>query len=89
MRIVLTLVHSAGLMPVGRGLCPAATAAHQRQLTCRNSCRPLVTQFITIKMVETLRFLGEIALAFIAFAAGSELYLTELRSRFTEPTISS
>ncbi len=37
--------------------------------------------FITPEAVKRLNFLNEIALAMIAFAAGSELYLKELRSR--------
>ena len=37
--------------------------------------------FITVKEVVKLNFLNEIALSIIAFAAGSELYLNELRSR--------
>ena len=43
---------------------------------------PFVLQLIETEAVEQLNFVNEIALAFIAFAAGSELYLLELRSRF-------
>jgi len=37
--------------------------------------------FITREALQQLQFLNEIALAIIAFSAGSELYLKELRSR--------
>ncbi len=37
--------------------------------------------FIAAEDLESLKIIDEIALAFIAFAAGSELYLRELRSR--------
>jgi len=40
-----------------------------------------VLNFIPPKAVDNLFFLNEIALAIIAFSAGSELYLNELRSR--------
>ncbi|REE81968.1 Trk K+ transport system NAD-binding subunit [Lutibacter oceani] len=40
-----------------------------------------VLNFISPKAVDELFFLNEIALAIIAFSAGSELYLNELRSR--------
>ncbi len=40
-----------------------------------------VLNFITKEAVEKLNFLNEIALAIIAFSAGSELYLDDLRSR--------
>ncbi len=40
-----------------------------------------VLNFITPKAIEKLNFLNEIALAIIAFSAGSELYLNDLRSR--------
>lgn len=43
---------------------------------------PFVLDFVSIEAVENLRVLDEISLAFIAFAAGSELYLDEMRSRF-------
>ena len=43
---------------------------------------PFVLHLIPAEAVERLRFVDEIALAFIAFAAGSELYLKDLRSRF-------
>ncbi len=42
---------------------------------------PFVFDFIPHEAVENLRFIDEISLAFIAFAAGSELYLQELKSR--------
>jgi len=43
---------------------------------------PYVLGLIPENATDHLRFVDEIALAFIAFAAGSELYLKELRSRF-------
>ena len=47
---------------------------------------PFVLKLIPEEAVENLRFVDEISLAFIAFAAGSELYLKELRSRFRSIT---
>ncbi len=43
---------------------------------------PYVLGLIPAEAVEKLRFVDEISLAFIAFAAGSELYLKEFRDRF-------
>ncbi len=43
---------------------------------------PYVLNMIPSEAIPKLRFVDEISLAFIAFAAGSELYLKELRSRF-------
>ena len=57
---------------------------------------PLITGFLVIGLISgpellglidsdalhQLRFLNDIALAFIAFAVGSELYLKELRNRW-------
>ena len=43
---------------------------------------PFIFDFISVEATERLRFVDEFALAFIAFVAGSELYLKELRSRF-------
>ena len=43
---------------------------------------PWVLGLISEGAIEKLRFVDQIALAFIAFAAGGELYLKELRSRF-------
>lgn len=43
---------------------------------------PFIFDFISIEATERLRFVDELSLAFIAFVAGSELYLKELRSRF-------
>ncbi|NQX80585.1 MAG: cation:proton antiporter [Flavobacteriaceae bacterium] len=40
-----------------------------------------VLNFITKEAVDNLNFLNDIALSIIAFSAGSELYLQELRSR--------
>ena len=42
---------------------------------------PFVLGFASEESLEQLRFIDEISLAFIAFAAGSELYLPELRGR--------
>ena len=44
-------------------------------------CGPFVLNFMTISSIKSLKFLDQIALAFIAFAAGGELYLKELNSR--------
>ncbi len=43
---------------------------------------PYFLGLIPAAATEHLRFVDEMALAYIAFAAGSELYLKELRSRF-------
>lgn len=43
---------------------------------------PFGLNLITAVSVENLRLIDEVSLAIIAFAAGSELYLKELRSRF-------
>ncbi len=45
-------------------------------------CGPFVLNLISFDSTEDLTFINDIALAFIAFAAGSELYVKELRSRF-------
>ena len=42
---------------------------------------PFVLDLIPAEAVDQLRFVDEVSLAFIAFAAGSELYLKELHSR--------
>ncbi|WP_456409466.1 monovalent cation:proton antiporter family protein [Oceanithermus sp.] len=42
---------------------------------------PYVLGMITKEELERLRFIDEMALAFIAFAAGAELYLSEVRPR--------
>ncbi len=47
---------------------------------------PFVLDLIPAEAVEHLRFVDEVSLAVIAFAAGSELYLKELRSRFRSIT---
>ena len=44
-------------------------------------CGPYLLNVITADAVEHLKFIKDISLAFIAFAAGSELYLKELRNR--------
>jgi len=43
---------------------------------------PFILRLMATSDVEALRFFDEIALAFIAFAAGSEMALDELRGRF-------
>lgn len=43
---------------------------------------PFIFNFISVEATERLRFVDEFSLAFIAFVAGSELYLKELKSRF-------
>jgi Trk K+ transport system NAD-binding subunit/Kef-type K+ transport system membrane component KefB len=43
---------------------------------------PFLLQFMNTADVEHLLFLDEISLAFIAFAAGSEMYLEELHGRY-------
>ena len=43
---------------------------------------PFILQFMDVTSVESLRFLDEVSLAFIAFAAGSEMALDELRGRY-------
>ncbi len=47
---------------------------------------PYGLDFIHARDVGDLHFIDEVSLAFIAFAAGSELYLNELRSRFKSIT---
>ncbi|MEO1443728.1 MAG: cation:proton antiporter, partial [Chloroflexota bacterium] len=42
---------------------------------------PFVLNLIPSEAIDGLRFVDEISLAVIAFVAGSELYLKELRSR--------
>ena len=42
---------------------------------------PFVLDLIPSEAIGSLRFVDEIALAFIAFAAGSEMYLKDFRSR--------
>ena len=44
---------------------------------------PYVLGLIAVETTEKLRFLDELSLGFIAFAAGSELYLKELKNSFT------
>ncbi|WP_109832993.1 monovalent cation:proton antiporter family protein [Reichenbachiella versicolor] len=44
-------------------------------------CGPFVLELIPIESIHRLNFINETALAFIAFAAGSELYFRELTSR--------
>jgi Trk K+ transport system NAD-binding subunit/Kef-type K+ transport system membrane component KefB len=43
---------------------------------------PFVLDFISAEDVRKLHFIDQFSLAFIAFAAGSELYLKELKKRF-------
>ncbi len=42
---------------------------------------PFVLNILTDELLTTLHFIDEVALGFIAFAAGSELYLKDLRGR--------
>ena len=44
---------------------------------------PYLINLIPTESIPKLSFINDIALAFIAFAAGAELYLNELRNRFT------
>ena len=44
---------------------------------------PFVLNLITEQNVINLRFIDDIALAFIAFSAGNELYIKEIRPRIT------
>ncbi|MEL6591312.1 MAG: cation:proton antiporter [Bacteroidota bacterium] len=43
---------------------------------------PFLLRLLPSENVDSLRFINDLSLAFIAFAAGSELYLKELRSQF-------
>jgi len=43
---------------------------------------PFVFKLIPVEKTNDLNFLNEISLAFIAFAAGSELYLKQIRGQF-------
>ena len=77
------------------GFLIVALAAHQIANVFQKIKLPLITgliitgliagssvlNFITSESIEKLNFLNEIALAIIAFSAGAELYLNELRSR--------
>ena len=77
------------------GFLIVALAANQIALVFQKIKLPLITgfiitgliagssvlNFITPEAIEKLDFLNQIALSIIAFAAGSELYLNELRSR--------
>ena len=45
-------------------------------------CGPHLLGLIPAQSVKRLEFINEIALAFIAFAAGAELYLREMRQQF-------
>ena len=47
---------------------------------------PYVLDLISDEAVTSLHFVDEVSLAYIAFAAGSELYLEELRSQFKSIT---
>ncbi len=42
---------------------------------------PYITNLIQVESIKKLAFINDFALSFIAFAAGSELYLNELRNR--------
>ena len=43
---------------------------------------PFLLNMVPAEAIQPLHFVDEISLAFIAFAAGSELYMAELRGRF-------
>ena len=43
---------------------------------------PFILNFITTEALPRLRFIDHISLAVIAFIAGSELYLKELKKRY-------
>lgn len=45
-------------------------------------CGPYLLGLVPNESVQRLQFINDIALAFIAFAAGAELYLRELRQQF-------
>ncbi len=47
---------------------------------------PFILNLIPAEAVHSLRFIDELALAVIAFAAGNELYLKEIRDRFKSIT---
>ncbi len=47
---------------------------------------PFILNLITVETIANARFIDEIALAVIAFAAGSELYIEELRDRIKSIT---
>ncbi len=77
------------------GFAIVAIAANQIAKTFQKIKFPLITgliitgiiggssilNFITVKEVKNLDFLNQIALAIIAFSAGAELYIDDLRSR--------
>ncbi|NQU34430.1 MAG: cation:proton antiporter [Bacteroidetes bacterium] len=83
------------LIVVGIGLLIVALAANSIAKVFQRIKLPLITgfiitgiiagssmlNFITQESIQKLDFLFDIALAIIAFSAGSELYLNELRSR--------
>ncbi|MCB9423007.1 MAG: cation:proton antiporter [Ardenticatenaceae bacterium] len=43
---------------------------------------PFVLNLVPVESIAPLHFVDEVALGYIAFAAGSELYISELRGRF-------
>ena len=43
---------------------------------------PFILDLVPLEAMGKLDFVGDLSLAFIAFAAGAELYLKELRGRF-------
>ena len=79
------------------GFLIVAISANQISKVFKQINLPLITGFIMTGIIagpyllglvpegtiEHLGFINELSLAFIAFAAGAELYLKELRSRFT------
>lgn len=92
---LLTLTNIGSLIAVSIGLLIVALAADSIAKVFQKAKLPLITgfiitgiiagssmlNFITPEAIHQLDFLFDIALAIIAFSAGSELYLNELRSR--------
>lgn len=90
------LLSHADVFSVGVGFFIIAIGANQIAKSFQKIKLPLITGLICTGIVagphlsglvshsakESLQFINEIALAFIAFAAGAELYLSELHSRF-------
>lgn len=95
--LTLSITNTAigSLLFVSIGLLIVALAADRIAIVFQKIKLPLITgfiitgivagssmlNFITKESIEKLDFLFDIALAIIAFSAGSELYLNELRSR--------
>ncbi len=95
--LTLSITNTAigSLLFVSIGLLIVAIAANRIAIVFQKIKLPLITgfiitgivagssmlNFITQDSIKRLDFLFDIALAIIAFSAGSELYLNELRSR--------